>query len=86
MTEKQIIEKKVKIIDLLFETAGVYEIDKFFDVESDKMLDEKIEVLSALKDEKAISEIPKFYDILELYPNDGERPEEEGHCSATMWD
>ena len=31
MTKKQIIEKKVKIIDLLFETAGMnYLVDKFF--------------------------------------------------------
>lgn len=72
MTKKQLIEKKVKIIDLLLETAGVYEIDKFFDIESDKMLDEKIKVLSALKEGKTISEIPKFYDVLELCPKGGE--------------
>lgn len=87
MAKKQIIEKKVKIIDLLFETAGMdYLVDKFFDVESDKMLEEKIEVLSALKDGKTIYEIPKFYDVLELYPKDGERVEDDGNCSVTMWD
>ena len=73
MTEAQKIEKKVKIMDLLLETAGEnIEVDKFFDVDSDKMLDDKIEVLTALKEGKPITEIPKFYDVLELYPKDGE--------------
>lgn len=72
MTEKELIEKKSKILDLAFEIAGIsYEFDKFFDVESDKMLDEKIEVMTALKNGKPISEIPKFYDVLELMPKDG---------------
>lgn len=72
MTEKELFEKKSKILDLAFEIAGIsYEFDKFFDVESDKMLDEKIEVLTALKNGKPISEIPKFYDVLELMPKDG---------------
>ncbi len=67
MTDAQLIEKKTKIIDLLFEVSN-YELDQFFDLESDKLLDEKIEVLTALKEGKTISEIPKFYDVLELYP------------------
>lgn len=67
MTDAQLIEKKTKIIDLLFQVSN-YEVDQFFDLESDKLLDEKIEVLTALKDGKTISEIPKFYDVLELYP------------------
>lgn len=72
MTEKELFEKKSKILDLAFEIAGIsYEFDKFFDVESDKMLDEKIEVMTALKNGKPISEIPKFYDVLELMPKDG---------------
>ena len=73
MTEKDLIEKQLKIMDLAIEIAGLnYEFDKFFDVESDKMLDEKIEVMTALKDGKPISEIPNFYDVLELMPKDGE--------------
>ena len=61
------IEKKIKIMDLLLE-VNCYEVDKFFDDESDEMLDEKIEVLTALKEGKPIGEIPKFYDVLELMP------------------
>jgi hypothetical protein len=67
MTEREYIEKKARILDLLFE-VDCYEVSQFFDVDSDKMLDEKIEVLTALKDGKTISEIPKFYNVLELYP------------------
>lgn len=70
MLTKEIIKKKSEIMDLLFE-VNCYEIDKFFDVDSDEMLDEKIEVLKALKSEKPIAEIPKFYDILELMPKEG---------------
>lgn len=69
MTERELIEKKEKILNLLFE-VDCYEVSQFFDDESDKMLDEKIEVLTALKEGKAIAEIPKFYDVLELYPKD----------------
>ena len=73
MTDKQLVEKKMKIIDLLFAVAGEsFELDKYFDVESDKMLDEKIEVLTALKEGKPIKDIPKYYDILELMPKNGE--------------
>ena len=68
MTERELIEKKAKILDLLFE-VDCYEVSQFFDVDSDKMLDEKIEVLTALKDGKTIAEIPKFYDVLESYPH-----------------
>ena len=67
MTERELIEKKAKILDLLF-AVDCYEVDQFFDVDSDKMLDDKIEVLTALKEGKPIEEIPKFYDVLELYP------------------
>lgn len=67
MNERELIEKKSKIIDLLFE-VDCYEVSQFFDADSDKMLDEKIEVLTALKDGKTIAEIPKFYDVLELMP------------------
>ena len=69
MTERELIEKKEKILNLLFE-VDCYEVSQFFDVDSDKMLDEKIEVLTALKEGKTIAEIPKFYDVLELYPKD----------------
>lgn len=67
MNERELIEKKSRIMDLLFEVDN-YEVRQFFDVDSDKMLDEKIEVLTALKDGKTIAEIPKFYDVLELMP------------------
>lgn len=71
MTERELIEKKAKIMDLLFEVNS-YEVSQFFDVDSDKMLDDKIEVLEALKNGKSIAEIPKFYDILELMPKNNE--------------
>ncbi len=58
-------------MDLLRE-VNCYEVDQFFDVDSDKMLDDKIEVLTALKNGKAIAEIPKFYKVLELMPHNGE--------------
>lgn len=64
-------EKMIKIFELLPKVDNML-IDKFFDLESDKMLDDKIEVLTALANGKAPSEIPKFYDVLELYPKDGE--------------
>lgn len=68
MTDMQAnIKKKAQIIDLLFEVDN-YEVDKFFDVESNSLLDEKIEVLTALKKGTPIAKIPKFYDVLELYP------------------
>ena len=67
MTEREFIEKKSKIMDLL-PMVDNYEVDQFFDVDSDKMLDDKIEVLTALKEGKHIADIPKFYDVLELYP------------------
>lgn len=72
MMGAQLVKKKARIMDLLFEVVGIYEVDNFFDMESDEMLDEKIEVLTALKDGKTIAEIPNFYDILELYPKNGE--------------
>lgn len=67
MTERELIEKRAKIMDLLFE-VDCYEVSQFFDVDSDKMLDEKIEVLTALRQGKPIAKIPKFYDVLELMP------------------
>ena len=70
MTERELIEKRSKILDLL-PMVDCYEVDQFFDVDSNEMLDEKIEVLTALKDGKPIEKIPKFYDVLELYPKNG---------------
>lgn len=64
-------EKMLKIFELLPQVDDLL-INKFFDLESDKMLDEKIEVLTALANGKKPSEIPKYYDILELYPKDGQ--------------
>jgi len=71
MTEQELIEKKVKITDLLFQVDFPPGFAQFFDLESDNLLDEKIEVLEALKEGKQIKDIPKFYDILELYPEKG---------------
>lgn len=64
-------EKMLKIFELLPQVDDLL-INKFFDLESDKMLDEKIEVLTALANGKKPNEIPKYYDILELYPKDGQ--------------
>ena len=71
MTDKERVIKQEKIMDLLFKVDN-YEVSKFFDIDSEKMLDEKIEVLTALVEGKTIAEIPKFYDVLELMPKDGE--------------
>ncbi len=71
MTERELIEKREKILDLLFQ-VDCYEVSQFFDLDSNEMLDEKIEVLTALKNNKPIKEIPNFYKVLELYPKNGE--------------
>ena len=72
MTDRELIEKGVKVRELFFEVDFPPMLTQFFDWDSDRLLDEKIEVLTALKEGKQISEIPNFYDILELYPKDGE--------------
>ena len=72
MTDREKIEKGVKVRELFFEVDFPPMLTQFFDLDSDRLLDEKIEVLTALKEGKQISEIPNFYDILELYPKDGE--------------
>ena len=72
MTDRELIEKGVKVRELFFEVVFPPMLTQFFDLDSDRLLDEKIEVLTALKEGKQISEIPNFYDILELYPKDGE--------------
>lgn len=64
-------EKMLKIFELLPQVDDLL-IDKFLDIESDKMLDEKIEVLTALASGKKPSEISNYYDILELLPKDGQ--------------
>lgn len=69
MTERELIKKRAKIMELL-PMVDCYEVDQFFDDESNEMLDDKIEVLTALTEGKTIAEIPKFYDVLELYPKD----------------
>ena len=70
MTTKELIKKKEKIADLLFQVEFPLQMGKFFDLDSDEMLDDKIKVLEALKAGKSIKDIPKFYDVLELYPGD----------------
>ena len=72
MKVAELIEKNVKMRELLIEVDFPPMFMQFFDLDSDELLDEKIEVLTALKEGKKISEIPNFYDILELYPKDDE--------------
>lgn len=71
MTDRELIEKGVKMRELFFEVDFPPMLTQFFDLDSDRLLDEKIEALTALKEGKQISDIPNFYDILELYPKDG---------------
>ena len=66
MTERELIEKSVKVHQLFIEVEFPPMLSQFFDLDSDELLDEKIEVLTALKDGKQIADIPNFYDILEL--------------------
>ena len=71
MTDRELIEKGVKVRELFFEVDFPPMLTQFFDLDSDRLLDETIEVLTALKEGKQISDIPNFYTILELYPKDG---------------
>lgn len=71
MTDREVIEKGVKVRELFNEVDFPPMLTQFFDLDSDRLLDEKIEVLTALKEGKQISDIPNFYTILELYPKDG---------------
>ena len=71
MTDRELIEKGVKVRELFFEVDFPPMLTQFIDLDSDRLLDEKIEVLTALKEGKQISDIPNFYTILELYPQDG---------------
>jgi hypothetical protein len=79
MTERELIEKSVKVHQLFIEVEFPPMLSQFFDLDSDELLDEKIEVLTALKDGKQIADIPNFYDILELYPKDNDG-------TSTHWD
>lgn len=60
-------EKKIRILDLLFEIDDVI-FKKFFDIESDKMLDKKLDVLTKLSKGMQPADIPEYYEVLELYP------------------
>ena len=60
MTDRELIEKGVKVRELFFEVDFPPMLTQFFDLDSDRLLDEKIEVLTALKEGKQISEIPNF--------------------------
>lgn len=71
MTDRELIEKGVKVRELFSDADLPPMLAQFFDLDSDRLLDEKIEVLTAWKKGKQISDIPNFYDILELYPKDG---------------
>lgn len=69
MTQREIIEKKEKIYQLLFNVDDELVI-RFFDENSNKMLDEKIDVLTRLVNGEKPEDIPNYYDILESYdPN-----------------
>lgn len=70
--DRDLINKKVKILNLLLEIPYDYIFLKFFDENSNKMLDEKIEVLTDLKNGKQPIDIPNYYKVLEKYPKDGE--------------
>lgn len=70
MTDRELVEKGVRVRELFFEVDFPPMLTQFFDLDSDRLLDEKIEVLTALKEGKQISDIPNFYTILELYPKD----------------
>jgi hypothetical protein len=60
-------EKKIRIMDLLFEVDDTI-FKQFFDIESDEMLDKKIEVLEKLANGTVPADIPEYYEVLELYP------------------
>ena len=69
--EKEIIEKHLKINNLLIEVSDLL-VNKFFDSDSNEMLDEKIEVLEKLKKCIPPANIPNYYQVLELYPKNNE--------------
>lgn len=83
MTDRELIEKGVKVRTLFFDADFPPMFRQFFDLESDELLDEKIEVLEALKEGKPIADIPKFYDILELYSKSEEK---DGIRTEIHWD
>lgn len=64
-------EKKIRILDLLFEIDDVV-FKQFFDIDSEEMIDEKIEVLEKLASGVVPADIPNYYKVLELYPKEGE--------------
>lgn len=66
-----VIEKKIKIMHLLFEIDDSI-FKKFFDIDSEEMLDEKINVLEKLASGVVPADIPDYYKVLELYPKSGE--------------
>lgn len=65
------IDKKVKIMELLFEIDDAI-FKRFFDEESNEMLDKKIRVLEQLSKGVVPADIPEYYEVLELYPKDKE--------------
>ena len=70
MSEKEKVEKMLKIEDLYASVFGIPEL-KYFDLNSEELLDEKIEVLTQLKKGKKIGDIPNFYTVLEKIPKEG---------------
>lgn len=71
--ELSILEmKKIKIMQLLPNVPDYRFVERFFDIDSNKMLDEKIQALTDLVNGKTIDEIPNFRNVFELYPKDDE--------------
>ena len=62
--------KKFDELMMLYAQCDDPMVDRYFDIDSNKMIDEKIEVLKALNAGKATGEIPNFEKILELKPDD----------------
>ena len=58
MTERELIEKSVKVHQLFIEVEFSPMLSQFFELDSDELLDEKMEVMTALKDGKQIADIP----------------------------
>lgn len=67
--EREYVEKTEKIFELFLQCDDEL-VQRFFNLESDKLLDEKIEVLTALVNGEAPADIPHYYDVLEKMPKE----------------
>ncbi|HQB32057.1 MAG TPA: hypothetical protein PLI19_01880 [Erysipelotrichaceae bacterium] len=73
VTKEELIlmEKQMKLMELLPNLSMFPMLSKYFDADSNEMLDEKIEVLEALQEGKQPIDIPNFESIFELLPKEG---------------